>query len=403
MQTIVFENQGEIDIRSVCTFGVSVKEGDSPIGFFGTGLKYAIAVLLRTGHVIAITAGEQVIEFSKRSESVRGQEFDFVAMSVNGAEPSPIGFTTELGKQWDLWMAYREIACNCMDESGKAFRWRGIDAPEPREGVTCVVVSGDAFAEVHANRHKYFLEGEPDMTIGSLEINRRPSQSLFYRGVRVMDYQRGAMFTYNETDHIDLTEDRTVKDPYMVGYRLARELLTCNDEALLHEIVTASDDCYEGHIDFHWTGLAPGPAFMRVVGACIADRLTKTNVTAVRVWNEYANKLITPREVELTRVQQASMEKALDFCGRIGFQIRGSYPIKVVESLGNGCLGLAKDQTIYIAERVFHSGGTKALASTLIEEYLHLRQGWADLTRESQTFLFDKVVSLGEEMVGEPL
>ena len=46
---IVFENPGEIDIRSISTFGVSVKEGDNPIGFFGTGLKYAIVVLLRTG------------------------------------------------------------------------------------------------------------------------------------------------------------------------------------------------------------------------------------------------------------------------------------------------------------------------------------------------------------------
>jgi hypothetical protein len=75
----------------------------------------------------------------------------------------------------------------------------------------------------------------------------------------------------------------------------------------------------------------------------------------------------------------------------------------VVESLGEGCLGLAEGQTIYIAERVFHMGGTKQLASTLIEEYLHLRHGWKDLTRELQTFLFDKLVSVGEELVGEPL
>lgn len=44
-----------------------------------------------------------------------------------------------------------------------------------------------------------------------------------------------------------------------------------------------------------------------------------------------------------------------------------------------------------------------SLASTLIEEYLHLRHGWHDLTRELQNFLFDKLVSLGEEIAGEPL
>jgi hypothetical protein len=47
---VVFENPGEIDAAAIRTFGVSVKEGENPIGFFGTGLKYAIAILLRTGH-----------------------------------------------------------------------------------------------------------------------------------------------------------------------------------------------------------------------------------------------------------------------------------------------------------------------------------------------------------------
>ena len=97
---IVFENPSEIDIRSISTFGVSVKEGDNPIGFFGTGLKYAIAVLLRTNHGITIQSGETVVEFGTRRESVRGQDFDFITMSINGAAPLPMGFTTELGKTW---------------------------------------------------------------------------------------------------------------------------------------------------------------------------------------------------------------------------------------------------------------------------------------------------------------
>ena len=54
---VVFENTGEIDILSISSFGVSVKEGDSPIGFFGTGLKYAIAVLLRHNQKITAYCG----------------------------------------------------------------------------------------------------------------------------------------------------------------------------------------------------------------------------------------------------------------------------------------------------------------------------------------------------------
>ena len=65
---VIFENPGEIDPLAIRTFGVSVKEGDNPIGFFGTGLKYALAILLRTGHQVSMQAGELTLAFgTKRS------------------------------------------------------------------------------------------------------------------------------------------------------------------------------------------------------------------------------------------------------------------------------------------------------------------------------------------------
>lgn len=402
METIIFENPGEIDLRSISTFGVSVKEGDNPIGFFGTGLKYAIAVLLRTGHQVTIYAGEQTVEFGKRTESVRGKSFEFVTMSINGASAEAIGFTTDLGKQWELWMAYREIACNCKDEGGHAQHLLGLRL-SGKAGHTVICVTGDDFAAVHSLRHQYLLEDAPDFILGTFEVRRRPSRAMYYRGVRVMDLQHDALFTYNETAKVELTEDRTVKNPYVVNYQLASAVLACDDAPFLRKLLTANQNTFEGALDLHWTGLRPGQTFMKVMGECIADRVTRVNKSAVAVFNQYCTEMVKPREIEMTRVQQKCMDKALDFCGRIGFQIRGSYPISVVESLGEGCLGLAKDETIYIAERVFHLGGTKQLASTLIEEYLHLRQGWADCTRELQSFLFDKLVSLGEELTGEPL
>jgi hypothetical protein len=79
------------------------------------------------------------------------------------------------------------------------------------------------------------------------------------------------------------------------------------------------------------------------------------------------------------------------------------YEIVVAESLGDNVLGLAENGRIYIACRVFEIGGAKQLASTLIEEFLHLRRGWKDCTRELQNYLFDKLVSLGEELQGEAL
>src|SRR6185312_10809566 len=160
---IIFQNLGEIDIAAVSTFGVSVKEGDNPIGFFGTGLKYAIAVLLRTGHTVAIHSGLTCVDFGLRKAEVRGQEFEFVTMAIDGGKPVDIGFTTQLGKQWEMWMAYREIACNCKDEGGIAQFSNA--APVPTAGTTQIVVQGQDFEAVHADRHKYILEDAPSLSI----------------------------------------------------------------------------------------------------------------------------------------------------------------------------------------------------------------------------------------------
>jgi hypothetical protein len=398
---IVFENSGEIDLRSISTFGVSVKEGDNPIGFFGTGLKYAIAVLLRTGHEVTIQAGLTAVRFGVQRDAVRGQDFEFVTMAVGDAPSATIGFTTQLGKQWELWMAYREIACNCKDEKGEA-RYTDTE-PEAQEGVTRIVVKGQDFEAVFADSHMYLLADKPYLTIGTTEVRNRRGNDIFYRGVRVMQLNRPALYTYNFNSKLELTEDRTVKNSWEIPGRIVRAVLASSDDGFIRNVITASDDTFEGALDFHSYGTPASERFLFVVGETLSDRMCKVNATAMRVWMEATKQTIAPREIGLTKVQLVSLNRALDFTAKIGIQIRDTYPIKFVESLGDGTLGLAQDGTIYISERVFDMGGTKQLASTLIEEYIHLRHGWKDLTRELQTFLFEKLVSVGEELVGEPL
>jgi hypothetical protein len=398
---IIFENPGEIDVRSISTFGVSVKEGDNPIGFFGTGLKYAIAVLLRTGHEVAIQSGRTVHRFGTARDTVRGQEFEFVTMATDDGPAVSIGFTTQLGKQWDLWMAYREVACNCQDESGNGFHT--TSEPTALAGTTRVIVKGDAFEGVFDQGHLYILADKPSMEMGTVEVRNRPGSGLFYRGVRVMQLNKPALFTYNLQSQIALTEDRTVKSSWEVGNRLAAAILKSTDRRFITEVITADSEFYESQLDFHGYGVAPSEEFIQAVGHTISDRRIKVNESAMKVWKDSTRQVFTPREITLTKVQLISLQRALDFCERIGFPIRGAYPIKVVEALGGDGLGLAEDSTIFIAERVFQLGGAKQLASTLIEEYVHLRHGYHDMTRELQSFLFEKLVSIGEELAGEPL
>jgi hypothetical protein len=398
---IVFENPGEIDLRSISTFGVSVKETSNPIGFFGTGLKYAIAVLLRTGHSITIYSGLRVVTFGTEMQDVRGQQFGFVTMAVDGGPATPIGFTTELGKTWDVWMAYRELACNCKDETGQS--QHEFESPQPEAGTTKVVVVGEAFEIAFAQSSLYLLEDEARLTVDRIEIRDRPGRELFYRGVRVMQFQKPALYTYNCLTKLDLTEDRTIKHSFYPVHYITGALLQCEDEEVLRNVITAGKDTFEATLDFSSHGTTPSDAFLRVAAACAADRMCKVNLSAVKVLQDTTRQEVAPREILLTDVQQASAIKALAFCGKLGFHIADAYPVKFVETLGEGVLGLAAQQTIFISERVFEIGGAKQLAATLIEEYLHLRYGYVDCTRELQNYLFEKVVSLGEELQGEPL
>jgi len=401
MSVIVFKNPGEIDILSISSFGVSVKEGDSPIGFFGTGLKYAIAVLLRNDHEVTVHSGKDEIRFMLQRKEVRGKEFDFIAMAVNDQPPQQLGFTTELGKTWEMWMAYREIACNCKDEGGIASQ--EVAAPYARAGETHVIVRGGEFAKVHQQRHEFILEDAVWMHDGDVEIRNRPGAAFYYRGIKVQGLPRRGIYTYNNTGKMDLTEDRTLKYQWEPEYIIRQIIMRSNDEHFIRRCVTGHKDTLEGGMDYHGYSIAPSPMFLKTIGECQAECLTNLNETALRVWKDNTKQDIAPEEIGLTKVQLMSLNKALDFCGKIGFPIRDAYPIKFCASLGEGTLGMAYNGTIYIAERVFHLGGTKQLASALIEEYLHLRHGWEDMTRPLQNFLFEKMVSLGEELVGEPL
>ncbi|HQU08324.1 MAG TPA: hypothetical protein PK539_04765 [Candidatus Paceibacterota bacterium] len=394
-EMIVFENPGEIDVAAISTFGVSVKDGENPIGFFGTGLKYAIAVLLRNNHKITIWSGLQKYDFSKEKAVIRGQEFELV--TINGER---MGFTTQVGKTWELWMAYRELFCNTRDEYGDASKCK--DTPKPEAGKTFVMVEGNAFEAIHAARWEYLIEDEADMRIGDMEIFSRPSTSFFYRGVRVARLHRQSVLTYNATAQMELTEDRTVKNHYEINYRIVRALLQSEDETLLRRVLVQPESVYEHHLDYHgWSGTPASPVFMKVVGDLYNASEKNLNKTAVQVWRDANPKVFTPTPLDLTAVQKKTLDRAIEFCGRIGFQV-DEYPIIVCETLGEGGLGRAYEGRIFVAERTFHLGGVKQVASTLIEEFVHLKHGYDDMTRELQSFLFDKLCSMGEELIGEP-
>ena len=294
---IVFENPGVIDMTAVTTFGVSVKETENPIGYFGTGLKYAIAILLREECSIAIQAGIDRYEFGVEKDSVRGKEFEFVTMSANGGEPTRLGFTTDVGKNWKLWQAYRELYCNARDESGDAYRCS--DEPDRQHDTTQVIVIGDQVETIHNERWKYFVEGEPEFEFGGIEMQRKPSRAYFYRGVQIFELPRGTMYTYNDTRAIELTEDRSAKEGWWgIHYRLISAIKSATDKDFFRAVLTAPDSVIESDLDYDGWGGNPSEQFLRVVGDLVREKDKNLNETARKVWEARQPAVFAPRDIE---------------------------------------------------------------------------------------------------------
>ena len=178
--TVYFSNKGAIDLDVIRTMGVHVKETDNPIGHFGTGLKFAIATLLRTGHTVDLYRLGEKISFACVPRVIRNKPFAIVTM--NGEQ---LAFTNDLGKEWKVWQAYRELHSNCLDEMGRI-------TTTPLEDMDTVwVISGPEIDSCYDNRSQIFLMGEPAWMAGDgVEVYRGESKFLYYRGVRVYEIGR---------------------------------------------------------------------------------------------------------------------------------------------------------------------------------------------------------------------
>lgn len=390
---IAFRNKGVIDPKSITTFGVSSKEGDGAIGFFGTGLKYAISIILRHGGLITIYAGFDKMVFGTRKEKIRVDEFTFVTMN-----DQPLGFTTEVGKTWEMWQAFREIYCNTLDESGECFQ--ASETPEPSENETLIIVNSKEFHDAWVNRNEIILGSEPLHSLDGLDMHAGASEYVFYKGIRALRLSSPSMYTYNIKSSLDLTEDRTIKHSFYADHYVRQGLSRLTDKHAISKVVTAGDGLYERSIDFSST--SPSEEFatvVRVLAKTFTKDLNHTAVTACR--GNLLDSLADVEQMPLNSVDQMRMDKAISFCRRIGYNV-DEFPIIVTEFLGEEVLGRAHNERIFISKRTLMMG-TKMLCGTLIEEFIHLRHKLRDESYAMQNFLFDALVSMGEQLTGEPL
>lgn len=388
MSKVYFMNNGDFDIRAMMTMGVSAKDNDEAIGFFGTGFKYAVAIVLRLGGSIKVSTVSGMFEFTAKREEIRGKEFGVVYVNNQ-----PAGFTTRMGINWEPWMAFRELYCNAKDEGGVI-----ADRIDPKYD-TVIEVDCQEIFRAFTQQKDYFIDGEPLLDTGGVQVFKGGKPFIYYRGVAVRNAVDNQLFSYNITSTVDLTEDRTAKHDYQLFWPIQRTWQNhCSDKAMLRKVLRGGEHG-EAKIGFdpNWRA---SDAFLEVcgelmksdAGVCESARVVASKVEAIKGdWPEF----------EMTDVQRKMLDKAVSHLAKIDVSVT-MFPIKTVSGLGDGVMGRALDGVIYLSELPFQMG-TKQLASTLMEEWVHNKLGCADFDRKMQNWLFDKILSLSEDINGEPI
>lgn len=391
---IIFKNKGELDLRAIRTFGISAKTNNDAIGFFGTGMKYAIAIFLREGFTVNLYTGGDCYEFRKKKISMREKDFEMITM--NGEE---MPFTTHLGVNWSSWQAFREFYCNALDEGGDveyASVFQKIADDE-----TYFVVEGDGDFDLYEQRDSIVLKGDFDHTSAGVKIRFKETNWLYYRGIRVYKSELPFMFTYNITEELILTEDRTVRDLSVARRMITDAIKYSNNENFIKKAICAKKDRVENGLYYF---IEKTSDEFEQVASREFDKNNDDLHRTVRLWVQQKKERDTFKNIigcTLSELESQMLIKAKRIVSK-RFDLQ-KYEIIFSETLGKRTMAYVQsnqDNKIYISKECFNHGFLY-LTSTLLEEVVHHETGHQDETRELQTFLFDEMTKLLAQKAGE--
>ena len=261
MTILVFDTPGLLDKRGFTLMGVSAKLTKSPIGRFGTGLKYGVASLVRMGTEPVVWIGTDRYTFSKRRDSFRGVEFDNITMrrdrfGLTGRNTA-LPYTTSYGRDWKPWMVMREFESNTRDEGGTSYMAEEVSGVPGR---TLICISEPSVIEAYKDIGSVFLPGALREGTG-VEVLNRPSKYIYWRGMRVLEIEKEAKLTYNILNDMQLTEDRTLSSEWEARLYIAQWVTKEADAAQVTEVITAPEGAWEHEMDLNVGYNGPSDAF----------------------------------------------------------------------------------------------------------------------------------------------
>jgi len=434
---ILIQNEGEIESNSFELIGASTKRNDeTKIGFFGSGLKYSIAFMMRNGIDFKVFSGETELSFTTQKETLKQQNFERIC--ING---KPTSYTTTMGPTWEhQWFVLREIYCNAIDE-GSCQLVKSTEMVSPSSGKTRIYIElTDNLQSVIDNWNAYFTdEREPKVIMKDcytsylgakistqdVKVYKKTKGSLFRKGVMIHSDEK-YLYDY-EVDHADINEDRTAKQASGMQYAFVSMIAGFKNQDYVLNVLrnsesaeymairgttnysVVSEDWVQFSNDYllvvressakYAKQIADSPKECFLLPSSFALDIKKDRPDIIILGMGKVIGDMSMEEIEYTPKMQFLIKEVKASLKEMGYDV--PYEIIPAEFKSDKILGRAdiEGKKIYIADRTFEMG-RREIAMTLMEECEHIRSGAEDETRQFQTHIFSQWLKSMEDNNG---
>ena len=200
MKYLKITNKGEVEPNAFTLVGASTKRNDeTKIGYFGSGTKYALAYFFRNNYEIRVFSGVNEIKFEVSEQKFRDDTFRVLV--VNGKESS---ITLEMGIQWKLWQAIRELYSNALDEGLNEFEMVEVDFTKDytmyADETAIYIKSTPELDDLFFNIDEYFLMNrEPifECEYGAIYPKTGAKARIYRKGIKAYETNKNAIFDYD--------------------------------------------------------------------------------------------------------------------------------------------------------------------------------------------------------------
>lgn len=411
---VLFVNDGEIPVNAFKLLGASSKRGDSSkIGFYGTGLKYAIALMLREDIPFKIYSGKSEIKIGKRATKFLDQKID--VMTVNGEKTS---ITLDAGIDWQPWFAIREVYSNTIDEGGSMKVGADI---EPEQGKTKVYIdlTSEKLKDIFNNWNDYFTTSrvmQEKLANGNIlpKLPSNPYFTVFRKGIRAYNNKSHSLFDYDLRD-LEINESRVAKYSWETEQGASKLLAKSTLETILQFIHlgahTETKEYAEWQNSFwEYTGCVFTKDWLiaidgrKLVPNDYAGRYDLTEATLVlpdkllkRLKEAFGRAIHIVGEDDepytlVEDIDRTPIEKSIHFLHASGLTFNKA-SVVLADFQDNDILGTVDKGRVVLSTRLL-SDQKDNLDATLLEEVVHMKTGFADSTRSMQDYLFKTIIYL---------